>query len=139
MSLSLNSHLMIQIMIMTAEFLFYNEWVKPRLPFARKCNRNGKQKIYALPILSFPAQQNCNKIHSWKCWTFFVSAGVFHVRQPIQFVYVQIDRNVNIMALRGDMDRFIMEFASYNLLYDKSSKEYKNTEMKKVWELIRKV
>ena len=25
---------------------------------------------------------------------------------------------------------FIMEIASYNLLYDKTSKEYKNTEMK---------
>ena len=34
------------------------------------------------------------------------------------------------MALRGNMECFIMEVALYNFLYDKTSKEYKNTEMK---------
>ena len=34
------------------------------------------------------------------------------------------------MALRGDIECFIMKVASHNFLYDKTSKEYKNTEMK---------
>ena len=34
------------------------------------------------------------------------------------------------MAWRGDMECFIMEVASYNFLHDKTSKEYKHTEIK---------
>ena len=41
------------------------------------------------------------------------------------------------MASQGDTECFVMEVASYNFLHDKTLKEYKNTEMKKVvWELI---
>ena len=40
------------------------------------------------------------------------------------------------MASRGDMEYFDMKGASYNFLYDKTSKEYKNFEMKNaIWEL----
>ena len=34
------------------------------------------------------------------------------------------------MASRGNVESFIMEVASYNFLYGKTSKEYKNTKMK---------
>ena len=34
------------------------------------------------------------------------------------------------MASQGNMGYFIMEVASYNFLYNKTSKEYKNTEIK---------
>ena len=34
------------------------------------------------------------------------------------------------MASRDGMECFIREIAAYNFLYDKTSKEYKNTEMK---------
>ena len=70
--------------------------------------------------------------------TFSVSA-VFCVRQSIGFDYVQTDQNINNIVSRGNMERFIVEVAFYNFLYDKTSKENKNTEMKKlVWELIGK-
>ena len=60
------------------------------------------------------------------------------LRQPVGF-QILTDRNVNGMASRVDIERFIMEVASYHFLYDKTSKEYRDTEMKKaVWELIGK-
>ena len=59
--------------------------------------------------------------------------------QPIGFVWVQKNLNINKTASRGDMECFMMEDGSYNFLYDKTMKEYKNTEMMKaVWELIGK-
>ena len=62
--------------------------IKSGFHFARKHDRNGKQnqKMYALPVFSFPAQQNYNRIQSWKCWTFPDSTDVLRVRQPIGFV-----------------------------------------------------
>ena len=37
---------------------------------------------------------------------------------------------MNIMSSRGDMVCFIMDVASYIFVYNKTSKESKNTEMK---------
>ena len=48
----------------TTSGITFNSKAKSGLLFGRKRDRNGKQnqKIHALSVSSFPAQQNCDKI-----------------------------------------------------------------------------